>query len=133
MIPRKLVQKAETLTDNVALNFQRDYIEKVMEWEKVDYDTAWAICQGQTDPIEYKYTLGFKMHPILALALFKQRSKKARRQAAENFAETLSDPERKMFYSEVFDMETASRWEEVWKAEEKKAKKEAKKAKRERS
>lgn len=130
MIPRRLVTKAETLTDNVALEFQRDYIKRVMEWEEVDYETAWSICLGQTEPPEYKYIVGFKIHPILALALFRQKSKKARRQAAKNFAATLSDPERELFYSEIFDMETAGKWDDVWKAEEKKAKREARKAKR---
>lgn len=121
-IPRKLEEKALTLTDNVALEHQRRYIEEVMQMEKCTYEEAWAICQGDTDPPEYGHMLAFKMHPILCYALYNQRSKKARLQAAENFAADLSEEERKLFYEFFFDPETASKYKNAMKKEKKKAK-----------
>lgn len=125
-IPKSVIAKAETMTDNVALEHQRRYIEDVMEMDKCDYETAWAKCLGQTDPPEYGHMLAFKMHPILCYALYNQRSKSARRQAAENFAKTLCEEERKLFYAFFFNPETAARYKE----EKKKAEKDAKKQKR---
>ena len=121
-IPKSVIQKAETMTDNVALEHQRRYIEEVMEMENVDYETAWAICQGQTDPPEYGHMLAFKMHPILCYALYNQRSKTARRQAAENFARDLCEEERKLFYGFFFNPETAGKYKDALKEEKKKAK-----------
>ena len=65
--------------------------------------------------------LGFKLaNPVLDIALFKQVSKKSRIQAAKNFADTLSDPEREIFYSEVFNEETAAQFKAALKKEKKK-------------
>ena len=65
--------------------------------------------------------LGYKLaDPVLQIALFKQLSKKARIQAAKNFAETLSDPEREIFYREVFNEETAGKFKKAYKSEKKK-------------
>ena len=114
---------AQTLTDQLAIKAQRDFIADVMEWEEVDYETAWAICLGQTDPVEYEYTLGFKLaNPVLQLALFHQRSKIRRKQAADNFARELSDPERELFYSEVFDEKNAKAFKDALKKKKKKVK-----------
>lgn len=128
-------ERAEALTNQLQVQAQAKYIEWLMKEEECDRDMAWAIVEGRTDdPEDLKYQLGFKMaNPVLCIALFKQRNEESRRQAARNFAMQLDDREKEYFFSEVFDMETASGWEEVWKAEEKKARKEAKKAKREKS
>lgn len=121
-IPRKLEEKALTMTDNVALEHQRRYIEEVMQMDKCTYEQAWAKCQGETDPPEYGHMLAFKMHPILCYALYKQASKKARRQAAENFAAELSEEERKLFYGFFFNTETAGKYKKAYNDEKKKAK-----------
>lgn len=121
-IPRKLEDKALTLTDNVALKHQSEYIKKVMEMDNCDYETAWSKCLGETDPPEYGHMLAFKMHPILCYALYNQRSKSARRQAAENFAADLSEEERKLFYGFFFNPETASKYKDAYNKEKKKAK-----------
>lgn len=121
-IPKSVERKAQTMTDNVALEHQRRYIEEVMKMDICDYDTAWAKCLGETDPPEYGHMLAFKMHPILCYALYNQRSKKARLQAAENFAADLCEEERKLFYGFFFNPETASKYKNAMKKEKKKAK-----------
>ena len=46
--------------------------------------------------------------------------KKARRQAAENFAATLSDKEKDLFYTQVFNEETGKQFKKELKKEKKK-------------
>lgn len=120
-VRNKIEEKAQFETDKLMVQAQAKYIEDLMKEEGCDREEAWAIVEGRTDPIEYEHTLGFKLaNPILMLALFsKLNGKKARRQAAENFAATLSEPEREIFYSKVFTEENA----EKFKAEYKKQKK----------
>ena len=77
---------------------------------------AMAIVQGNTDPLEPEYMLGYKLaDPVLQLALFKQVSKKSRRQAANNFAATLSEEERILFWNEVFNEENAGKFKKKYK------------------
>lgn len=121
-MPRKIRDKVDTAIDNAAANWYQEYVKIVMEEEKVDYETAWAICQGRTDPPEYYHMLLFKIHPILNKALFDQKPKKADR-AAENFAMTLSDPEREIFYSDYYTEKNRQKY----KSEKRKQTKEAKK------
>lgn len=119
----KTEEKAQRMTDTLQLQAQGDFIKWLMKEEDCDSEMAWAIVQGNTDPIEYEYMLGFKLaNPILQIALFKQVSKKSRRQAAENFAATLSDPEREIFYSQIFNEETAGKFKKALKDEKKRKK-----------
>ena len=121
-IKSKIEDKAQETTDTLQFQAQARFIKWLMEEEDVDYETAWAIVEGRTDPPEYDYMLGFKLaNPVLQLALFSQISKEKRKQAAENFAATLSDPERELFYSEVFDEKNAKKFKDVMKKEKKKA------------
>lgn len=114
----KTEAKAQQMTDTLQAQAQADYIKYVMEEEECDSEMAWAIVLGNTDPIEYEYMLGFKLaNPILQLALFKQVSKKSRLQAAKNFEAQLSDPEREIFYSKVFNEETAGKFKKALKDE----------------
>lgn len=120
-IREKTEDKAQQMTDQLTVQAQGRFIEWVMKEEDVDKDTAWAICLGNTDPPEYDYMLGFKLaNPVLQIALFKQLSKKSRIQAAKNFAAGLSDPERDLFYSEIFNEETAGKFKKALKNEKKK-------------
>lgn len=113
-------EKAQTVTDILQVQAQSKFIEWVMKEEDIDYDTAWAICMGNTDPKEYDYMLGFKLaNPVLQIALFKQISKKARIQAAKNFAAGLSDEERDLFYGQIFNEETAGKFKKAMKDEKK--------------
>ena len=107
-------EKKEVLAMNVnqrmAENEKMKFVKKVMRWEKVDRDTAWAICTWQTDPIEWKYTLGFKMaDPAMTIALFIQPDKEGRRNAADKLMQTLEPKEIDLFLSDVFDYENAER------------------------
>lgn len=116
----KTEEKAQQMTDRLQLEAQGRFIKWLMKEEDCDASEAWAIVEGRTDPIEYEYMLGFKLaNPILQIALFEQLSKKSRRQAAENFAATLSDPEREIFYSQVFNEETAGKFKKAMKDEKK--------------
>ena len=121
-IKSKIEDKAQETTDTLQFQAQARFIKWLMKEEDVDQETAWAIVEGRTDPPEYDYMLGFKLaNPVLQLALFSQISKEKRKQAAENFAATLSDPERELFYSEVFDEKNAKKFKDIMKKEKKKA------------
>lgn len=131
-IKEKIEERAENTTIQLQYQAQARYIKWLMKEEDCDENMAWAIVEGRTDdPEDLKYALGFKMaNPVLCIALFKQRNKDARRQAARNFAMQLSEAEQIYFFNVVFNMETATAWEDTWKEEEKKARREAKKQKR---
>ena len=107
-------EKKEVLAMNMnaklTLNEQMKFVKRVQKWEKVDRNTAWAICNGWTDPVEWKYTLGFKMaDPAMTIALFVQPDKEGRRNAADLLMESLEEEEKEIFLSEVFDYEKAER------------------------
>ena len=117
----KTEEKAEAMTIQLRYQAQIKYIKWLMKEEDIDQEEAIAICEGRTEPIEYEYMLGYKLaDPVLQIALFKQVSKKSRLQAAKNFAETLSEEEREIFYNEVFNEESAGKFKKAYK----KAKKE---------
>ena len=120
-IKARVEDRATQLQSDLAAQAQMKYISWLMKEEECDYEEAMAIVMGNTDPLEPEYMLGFKLaDPVLQIALFKQISKKARKQAAENFAATLSDRERDLFYSEVFNEETGKQFKKAYKAEKKK-------------
>ena len=96
-------------------------IRTLMKEEEIDYETAMVIVEYRTDPIEWEYTLGYKLaDPVWMIAIFKQHPKKNRIKAAHNFAELMSEEERILFWNEVFDEKNAKKF----KKEYKKAKKE---------
>ena len=98
-IKTRIEDRATQLQSDLAAQAQAKYIQWLMKEEDCDYEMAMAIVLGNTDPLEPEYMLGFKLaDPVLQLALFKQFPKKSRVQAAKNFAETLSDEERILFY-----------------------------------
>lgn len=119
-IRNKTEEKAEIMTLQLQAQAQAKYIQWLMKEEDCDVHEAWAIVEGRTDPIEYEYMLGFKLaNPVLQIALFKQVSKKSRKQAAENFAMTLSDEEREIFYTQIFNEETAGKFKSEYKKQKK--------------
>lgn len=120
-IKARVEDRATQLQSDLAAQAQMKFISWLMKEEECDYEMAMAIVMGNTDPLEPKYMLGFKLaDPVLQIALFKQISKKARKQAAENFAATLSDQEKDLFWSEVFNAETGKQFRKAYKAEKKK-------------
>lgn len=120
-IKSKIYDKAEATTVQLRYQAQAKYIKWLMKEEDVDEHMAWAIVEGRTEEIEWKYVLGFKLaDPVLQLALFSQHSKTARRQAAENFAKTLSEEEKEIFFTQVFDEENAKKFKKKMKEEKKK-------------
>lgn len=120
-IKSKVIDKADATTVQLRYQAQAKYIKWLMKEEDCDVNMAWAIVEGRTDPLEPEYMLGFKLaDPVLQLALFSQHSKTARRQAAENFAKTLSEEEKEIFFTQVFDEENAKKFKKKMKEEKKK-------------
>ena len=120
-IKTKIEDRATQLQSDLAAQAQMKYIQWLMKEEECDYEEAMAIVMGNTDPLEPEYMLGFKLaDPVLQIALFKQVSKKSRKQAAENFAATLSEEERILFWNEVFNEETGKKFKKSYKSEKKK-------------
>lgn len=120
-IKARIENRATQLQSDLAAQAQMKFIQWLMKEEECDYEMAMAIVQGNTDPLEPEYMLGFKLaDPVLQIALFKQVSKKSRKQAAENFAATLSEEERILFWNEVFNEETGKKFKKSYKSEKKK-------------
>ena len=120
-IRNKIDDRALQLQQDLANQAQMKYIQWLMKEEECDYEMAIAIVMGNTDPLEPEYMLGYKLaDPVLQIALFKQLSKKARMQAAQNFAATLSEQEELIFWTEVFNPENAKHFKKAYKAEKKK-------------
>ena len=120
-IKTKVEDRATQLQSDLAAQAQMKYIQWLMKEEDCDYEMAIAIVMGNTDPLEPEYMLGYKLaDPVLQIALFKQISKKSRRQAAENFAATLSDVEKDLFWNEVFNEQTGKQFKSEYKKEKKK-------------
>ena len=120
-IKTKVEDRATQLQSDLAAQAQMKYIQWLMKEEDCDYEMAIAIVMGNTDPLEPEYMLGYKLaDPVLQIALFKQISKKSRRQAAENFAATLSDVEKDLFWNEVFNEQTGKQFKAEYKKEKKK-------------
>lgn len=102
-----VMQKAEDARNTLAGEAQMRFIRQVMEWEDVDFTTSQAICLGNTDPVEWEYTLGYKMSdPVFQMAMNGQVRKKARDQARENFKKTLTPEELEIFVRDVESMNT---------------------------
>ena len=117
-------EKATNLQFNLASKAQMRYIHWLAKEEDCELDEAWAIVQGRTDPLEPEYMLGYKLEdPVLLMALFGQLKKENRIQAAKNFAATLTDPEREMFYEKIFNEETGQAFKDALKKAKKKGKK----------
>ena len=120
-IKSRIEDRAMQMQSDLAAQAQMKYIQWLMKEEECDYEEAIAIVMGNTDPLEPEYMLGYKLaDPVVQIALFKQVSKKSRRQAAENFAATLSDPEKDLFWNEVFNEETGKQFKKAYKSEKKK-------------
>lgn len=94
----KIEDKAWQLTDTLAAQARSKYISWIMKEEEVDYETAVALATGKTDPIEYEFTLGYKLaDPILQIAMSAQPGRKNRELAIANFEKTLEPEELKLF------------------------------------
>lgn len=121
-IRNAMEDKARQFMDATDAQAKAEFIQKVMKWEEVDYETAFYIVSGKTDPREPEYTLGYKMaSPVWMDAMFGQLSKKKREIARDNFRKLLEDDELQLFNEYVIEKET--------RAEYKAAMKEAKKRK----
>ena len=121
-IRNAMEDKARQFMDATDAQAKAEFIQKVMKWEEVDYETAFYIVSGKTDPREPEYTLGYKMaSPVWMDAMFGQLSKKKREMARDNFRKLLEEDELQLFNEYVIEKET--------RAEYKAAMKEAKKRK----
>lgn len=116
----KLQDKAMELSDQADAQARLEYIQKVMKWEECDYETAYCICTGKTDPKEPEYTLGYKMaSPVWSMAMFGQLRKKKREQARDNFRKLLDEDELALF-DEYVTEETEKQFKTAYKEEKKK-------------
>lgn len=120
-IRSKLEETALEKSQDLDFKAQAEYIRWLMKEEDCSYEEAIAIVQGRTEPLEVEYMLGYKLSsPAWMIALFKQPGKKRRLNAALNFAETLSDEEKIVFWRDVFNAETGKAFKDKWKKEKKK-------------
>ena len=111
-IEEKAMEKQQTL----AAHAQMKYLSWLMKEESCDYEEALAIVQGRTDPLEPEYMLGYKLaDPVVMIAIFKQPGKNKRLSAARNFAATLTEEERILFWNEVFDEKNAEQFKKKYK------------------
>ena len=112
----KIENKATDLQNTLAVQAQAKYIQWLMKEEDIDYETAMAIVEYRTDPIEWEYTLGYKLaDPVWMIAIFKQSGKDKRRSAAENFAKGLRPEEAEIFWGQVFNVETGKKFKNEYK------------------
>lgn len=117
----KIEEKAMETQQTLAAHAQMKYIQWLMKEEECDYEEALAIVQGRTDPLEPEYMLGYKLaDPVVMIAIFKQHGKNNRLSAARNFAATLTEEERILFWNEVFDEKNAKQFKQKYKKEAKK-------------
>lgn len=74
------------------------FIAKVMQEDGLTAEETYALCLGQTDPPDPKYTLGWKLaDPVWSVGILFQPGKRARSKAAENFRATLTAEEAELF------------------------------------
>ena len=117
----RIEEKALDVNQQLTAQAQMKYLSWLMNEEQIDYEEALAIVQGRTDPVEWEYMLGYKLSdPALLIALFKQPRKKNRINAAKNFAMTLTDEEKIIFWRDVFDEKNAKQFKKKLKDEKKK-------------
>lgn len=105
-IKARAANRAENskLVQNTKLSGQSKFIQDVAEWEGVSFEEAQAICHGETWPVQYEYTLGYKLSdPIWSIGISLQPGKKAREKAIENFKKQLCAEELALFEQEVMD------------------------------
>ena len=112
--------KARQFMDATDAQAKAEFIQKVMKWEEVDYETAFYIVSGKTDPREPEYTLGYKMAiPVWMDAMFGQLSKKKREMARDNFRKLLEDDELQLFNDYVQKNDVSKEYKAAKKEEKK--------------
>lgn len=120
-IRTKIENKAMETQQTLAAHAQMKYLSWLMKEEDCSYEEAIAIVQGRTDPLEPEYMLGYKLaDPVVMIAIFKQAGKNNRLSAARNFAATLTEEEKILFWNEVFDEKNAKQFKKKYKDEKKK-------------
>ena len=91
---------------NLEIDDHNNFIKQIMEEDGIDEETARCLCMGLSRPIDYRYTLGYKMSSQLwQYAMFHQKSKKKRMNARLNFRDTLCPEEQILFDEEVDNLE----------------------------
>lgn len=119
-IRSRIEEKATETQGILASQAQIKYLKWLMKEEKCDYEEAIAIVQGRTDPLEPEYMLGYKLaDPVWEIALFKQFGKEKRLKAANNFAAMLSEKEKELFWTQVFDEKNCKKFKKQYKKETK--------------
>ena len=97
---------------NLEITDHNNFVKKIMEEDGIDEETARSLCLGLTDPVDHRYTLGYKMSSQMwQYAMFHQKSKKQREGARANFRDSLCPEEQILFDQYLDDLER------MWKEE----------------
>lgn len=118
------VKITEEVQTRLTADARAKFLLFVQEEEKCDLDTARAICLGQTDPIIYEYTLGWKISdPILQKGMWgKTTSKLVRKKWIQHFRETLTPEEDALFVEGYLSKKVSKRFQEELERAEKRKK-----------
>ena len=97
--PGKAEMWALDLQAKKAAEARAKFLKFVQEQEKCDLDHALDLCMGRTDPIDYGYTLGWKIEdPLLQHGMWSRTSTKEIREKFErHFREGLTPEEDALF------------------------------------
>lgn len=116
----KITDKVMEVSDNLDMQARSRFLQQVMKDEEIDYETAWALCTGKTDPVEPEFTLAYKMSsPAWMMAMFGQHSRRKREQARDNFRKQLDDDELRLFEEYVDNEENTDKFKKKLKDEKK--------------
>ena len=97
---------------NSEINDHNKFIAQIMEEDGLDEETARNLCLGLTDPVDYHYTLGYKMSSQMwQYAMFHQKRAKLRQNARLNFREDMLCPEEQILFDEYVE-ELENMWRE---------------------
>ena len=117
----KVKESAEEFTEKLELNSmieaQGEFIEKVMEWESCSRERAMDLCLGNTDPIDYGYTLGYKMqNPLLNAGLFGPNTRAGKMNIIRQIEAQLCPEEIELFRTHYLKKKCNRLWREEFAA-----------------
>lgn len=97
-----LREKAEDLRDRLRAETQMRFIRKVAAEDGIEWEDAYNLCLGLSDPIDYHYTLGYKMaDPVLQTGLWGPGTKKEKARVLRMFEAELCPEEIEILHAEV--------------------------------
>lgn len=95
-------EKAEEMRWKLHAEAASRFIWKVQEEDNISYEEQRSLCVGESEPVDYHYTLGYKLQdPIVQLGLWGPGTKKAKEKVAKMFEAELTPEEIEIFRNEV--------------------------------